>query len=189
MNPLYTLNILTVICSSLFLAESEITITECGSSTKSEALELVPLRADDEAFVLEAFEAGIMETKAAEIALKKTSTSDIKSFAEKMMKDHSKANSELGLIAKEKRIAIPTNLPEADQSKIYELENKNGSEFDNAYMDLMVADHEKAVALFETQATSGQDSKLKKWAADKLPILKHHLAMARDLAASTQKLK
>jgi putative membrane protein len=106
-----------------------------------------------------------------------------------MMEDHSKANSELGLMAKQKGIAVPTNLPEANESKIYELENKNGVEFDNAYMDLMVADHEKAVAIFETQATSGKDAHLKKWAADKLPILKHHLSMARDLAAATQKLK
>lgn len=46
----------------------------------------------------------------------------------------------------------------------------------------MVA-HEKSVELYENAAKELNDADLKAYAAEKLPELREHLTMARDLAA------
>jgi putative membrane protein len=48
----------------------------------------------------------------------------------------------------------------------------------------MVTDHNDAVSIFETESTSGQDPQLKDFATTTLPIIKEHLALAKQLAAS-----
>jgi len=57
----------------------------------------------------------------------------------------------------------------------------SGAEFDRKYMEAMVKDHEKDVAAFERESTSGSDADLKAWAAKTLPTLREHLQMARDI--------
>ena len=55
-----------------------------------------------------------------------------------------------------------------------------GAEFDKEYAEMMVNDHEDDIKLFEKEAEKGNDGELKAWAASKLPILQHHLQMAKD---------
>ncbi len=45
----------------------------------------------------------------------------------------------------------------------------------------MVADHQKAVALFTKESTNGKDPELKAFATKTLPTLKEHLEMAKKL--------
>jgi putative membrane protein len=59
----------------------------------------------------------------------------------------------------------------------------SGADFDREYMKLQVADHDKAVALFEKQSKSGKDAELKAFAARTLPTLKEHQQMARQIHA------
>jgi predicted outer membrane protein len=47
----------------------------------------------------------------------------------------------------------------------------------------MIADHQIAVELFESEARDGKDDALRTWARAKLPTLNRHLEMARDLQA------
>ena len=46
---------------------------------------------------------------------------------------------------------------------------------------MMVADHEKAIALFENASTNAAGADARKLAADTLPTLREHLQAARDL--------
>jgi len=135
----------------------------------------------DNDFVMKAADGGMLEVKAAETALKQTSNKDITSFAQSMMTDHSKANTELLALAKKKGILPPETLSKTNEQKLKDLSTKTGGEFDKAYAEAMVRDHEETVALFKTEVSSGTDQDLKKWAAAKLPVLEHHLMMARDL--------
>jgi hypothetical protein len=51
--------------------------------------------------------------------------------------------------------------------------------FDKQYASMALKDHIGAVALFEQEASSGNDPDFRKFAAQTLPTLKHHLAMAQ----------
>jgi putative membrane protein len=66
-----------------------------------------------------------------------------------------------------------------------ELQKLKGAAFDHAYIQGQIEDHQKVVQLFETEMGSGQEPQLKKFAADRLPIARHHLDMALSIAAGT----
>jgi putative membrane protein len=134
--------------------------------------------ATDTAFVMKAAEGGMKEVEAGKLASSKASNSDVKAFAQHMVKDHSKANSELMSLAKSKQIDVKKS---DVQKEIAGLGKQSGAAFDRAYMDEMVKDHQTTVALFEKQAQGGDDSELKAWAGKQLPNLREHLKMAQDL--------
>ena len=136
---------------------------------------------EDNDFVIKAADGGLLEVKAAEVAIKNSKNTDVKNFAQLMMKDHSKGNTELQSTAKKKSIETPTKLSAQSEQKLQALSSKTGVDFDLAYATEMVADHKATVALFENEAQNGKDSDFKNWAQSKLPTLKHHLTMAIDM--------
>ena len=52
-------------------------------------------------------------------------------------------------------------------------------------MQGQVADHKATVALFQQEASSGQDPQLKAFAQKYLPTLQHHLQMAQSIKTSS----
>jgi putative membrane protein len=84
-------------------------------------------------------------------------------------------------IAEQKGVQLPQELPEDAQQKYEELQQLSDAEFDEAYMDEMVKDHEKDVELFEQQADSGEDPDLRAFAEETLPTLREHLELAKEV--------
>jgi len=77
--------------------------------------------------------------------------------------------------------AIPASLYSLMQSKIDKLKELIGDTFTHQYNSMQVSAHENAVSLFERYAKSGDNARLKDWAARTLPALKQHLDMAKAL--------
>ena len=75
-----------------------------------------------------------------------------------MIDDHSKANADLQTAAHDQGIALPTEIDSKHKAKIDELSNLSGFDFDKAYMQDMVKDHEKDVAEFEKAAKMSGDT-------------------------------
>jgi len=99
------------------------------------------------------------------------------------MKDTSRtknAGGEAGNTGLAKKAANGTTETEVTQS-IDRLNNLSGSSFDKAYIEMMVSDHQKAVALFE-KASQSSDVDVKTYARKYLPILKKHLKKVNALA-------
>jgi putative membrane protein len=117
---------------------------------------------------------GMMEVAMGKVAEQKGQSEDVKSFGKRMVTDHGKANEELKKIAAEKNVKLPVKEPTASWSS------------DKAYIDMMVKDHEKVLAEFKQEASSGSDPDVKKFADDTAKVVQEHL----DLAKETQgKLK
>lgn len=132
-------------------------------------------------FAAKAAEASEGEVALGEMAAQKTHRQKIIDFAKMMMKDHQAANDELKRLANEKGIELPAQCLscEATYKDLHDLPT---ADFERKYAEQMVADHQKAVDLFTKASKEEKDPDLKKWAAEKLPVLKHHLAMAKELA-------
>ena len=126
-------------------------------------------------FATEAAMGGLAEVEMGRIASTKAANPEVKKFAEMMIQDHSKANEELKSIAAKKNIKLPAELDGKHKSKMEELRSKVGAEFDRAYVDTMVEDHKKDVALFEAESQNGNDPEIKAFAAKTLPVLRKHL--------------
>jgi putative membrane protein len=134
----------------------------------------------DKKFIFDASETGLAEVKVGQLALER-GTSDLKPFAQHMIRDHQLANQELQGIAAAKGVTIAVE-PNAEQRSEYaRLEKLSGKEFDKAFAQLMVNDHEKIVDQFEKQVKNGEDADVKQWAEKMIPVFKHHLKMAQDL--------
>jgi len=126
-------------------------------------------------------ERGMLEVTLAEVAMNNASSTVVKKFAEAMLTDHSKTNTELKDIADKKNIALPVSLSEESLKRVMELSSKTSGDFDKAYADEMVKNHKKTFDSFRKVAEKGNDADLKNWAEAKLNTLEYHLTMAEDM--------
>jgi putative membrane protein len=131
-------------------------------------------------FAEKAAEGGLMEVQFGELAQQQAKNEQVVQFGERMVADHGQANEKLKAIAEQKGIELPQELSADAQQKYEELQQLSDAEFDEAYMDEMVQDHEKDVAAFEKQAQSGQDPDLRTFAEETLPTLREHLELAKE---------
>lgn len=140
------------------------------------------MAATSNSFVDDAAQGGITEVEAGKLALEKSSSADVKTFAQHMVTDHTKANQELTALAKKLDIEVPDDAALTDKAKKAILEMRDES-FDKAYANNQVATHEKTVELFQKEAASSDNAELKAFAAKTLPTLEAHLKMAKELQA------
>jgi putative membrane protein len=132
-------------------------------------------------FMMKAAQGGIAEVELGRMAMDKAQNAEVKRYAQTMVQDHTAANNELKAIATKKNMTPPTDTDAEHKAVMTRLQGLSGAEFDRAYMDAMVADHEKTVALFETGANTGTDADVKQFAAKTLPKLRMHLDMAKEI--------
>lgn len=140
------------------------------------------IAASAETFMKHAAQGGTAEVALARLAKDKASNPEVKAYAERLERDHSKAGDELKSLASSKRVTLP-EAPKTYASNLKErLSKLSGAEFDRAYVSAMVDDHQKDVRAFEREAASGADADVKAFASKTLPTLKEHLQQAQQLA-------
>lgn len=135
----------------------------------------------DREFIKKAAEGGAVEVELGNLATQRASRPVVKEFGAKMVKDHGAANAELATLARAKGVDMPTTLDPAHQAVRDRLMALQGTDFDRAYMQEMVKDHTQDVAEFEKASQTAADQDVRSWAAAKLPMLREHLAIARDV--------
>lgn len=137
-------------------------------------------------FWTEAAQGGMAEVELGKLALTKAQNPEVKKFAQMMITDHTKANGELKTLAAKKSVTLPAEVNSDQKSMMDDLNKLSGAEFDKAYVDAMVEDHEKDVELFADQAEDNDDADVKTFAAKTLPTLKSHLEMIKGMDAKMQ---
>ena len=136
----------------------------------------------DQQFVTQASAAGLAEVNLARLALDQSNNADVKKFAQHILDQHTKANTELNTLADKHRLFPAPTMDAQHQQLMQRLGQLRGEAFDRAFLDAMVKDHKDAVSLFERESKDGQDKDLKKFASDTLSTLKDHLSMAEKAA-------
>lgn len=137
--------------------------------------------AQDVRFAMAASAAGQTEVLASRLAEKQAQSAKVKSFAATMIRDHGKANAELKSIAQKDGYTLSSTPTQEEEANLAKLRSLRGKDFDNAYAAMMVKDHREAVALFQSESNSGNESDLKSFSAQTLPTLQHHLSLATAL--------
>jgi putative membrane protein len=90
-------------------------------------------------------------------------------------------NDKVMQLAKAHGVAVPKK-PDPDQQAVRaQLEKLHGAQFDLAYINSQIGDHQMTAQLLEHEIGSGQDERTKALAMDALPTVMHHLEMARSL--------
>ena len=140
-----------------------------------------PATGTDADFATKAGQANLAEVAAGRLAVSQGGRDDVKTFGQRMIDDHSKANDELAAAAATSGASVPTGPSVRQQAGAAELARLRGAAFDARYADMMVKDHQEAVALFRKESGSGADPALREFARKTLPVLETHLKMAKDL--------
>jgi putative membrane protein len=130
-------------------------------------------------------EANLTEVKLSELAMERTKSPKVKKFAQTMLKDHNAANTELVALGQELQVKLPSSLCLECRATYDALAKQKGPAFDSVYTQLMIKDHRNVLEKFVFQSKSGSNDKIKKWAAQKVPVLQQHLSMAEALDDST----
>ena len=159
--------------------------TQTQTSMKAETDDAVEAGSNPATFVKTAALDGMTEVELGKLAATKSSTSDVKRFAQKMVQDHEQANQQLTAIARSKGVPVPTRLDAKHEAMVKELSAKSGAAFDSAYASHMAKAHTSAVALFEA-ASQSSDPELAAFARKTLPTLQEHEQLANNLNASVE---
>ena len=136
---------------------------------------------DGSDFFTDAASGGMMEVELGKLAQEKSQNTKVKDFGAMMVKDHSKANDELKQLAMSKNVSLPDAPLPKHQDEIDKLKEKSGTDFDKAYMDMMVSDHKKDIDMFQDAVDHNDDADVKAFASKTLPVLQGHLQAAEPI--------
>jgi putative membrane protein len=137
------------------------------------------------AFVTAVGQAGLMEIESGALAQKNSSNAGVQTFGYLMITNHSLLNEDLERIAKKQHIPFPTSVSASQQQMLNQLKPLKGKAFDSMYLSDMIAGHQGAVSLFESEKTAS-DPELKAYAEKHLPMVKEHLRLAQALQSQGQ---
>lgn len=140
-------------------------------------------------FMTKAASGGMMEVELGKLAQQKGQHADVKNFGQMMVTDHTKANDELKALAAAKGIMLPDSMGSDHMDHVRDLRDKTGADFDKAYMNLMVEDHQEDIDDFEEAARDLQDADAKAFASKTLPVLQKHHERARQIKDMLDKQK
>jgi putative membrane protein len=140
----------------------------------------------DTSFLKDAAEGGNAEVEGSKVAVAQSSSADVKTFAQMMVDDHTKAGTELKGLADQKGVKVSDTPSITKKTEIKLLSERKGSSFDQHYADSIgVKAHQDTIKLFQKEVDKGTDPDVKAWASKTLPTLQHHLEAAQALKAKT----
>ena len=84
-------------------------------------------------------------------------------------------------MASQKSVTLPDSVSAEHKKMMTDLQKKKGIDFDKAYIDGMVKDHQKDVKEFEEAANKVKDTDVKAFITNTLPVLKTHLDSAKAI--------
>ncbi len=147
-----------------------------GASTGSSSLSK-----SDEKILKEMAQANIDEIGAAKLAQSKSQNDQVKSFAQQMIDDHTKALNDVQQVAQQKGVTLPTEPDAKHKAMTAKLEAMTGAAFDKAYMSQAgVSDHKAVHGKLMSAEKKAKDADVKGLAEKMLPVVEQHLKSAEQ---------
>ena len=140
------------------------------------------LAGQDRKFFTEMAQANMAEVETGKLAQNKASSEEVKKYAASMVEEHGKMLEEQQSMAKTKGVQVPKQPKKEHQSALKKLQGLSGEQFDRAYMEQMVKDHEKTLKLVQDAAKNAKDPEVKQAAEKAVPHVQKHLEMAKQIS-------
>jgi putative membrane protein len=116
------------------------------------------------------------------LALQRTQNSEVRAYAQGMVEHHGLTSDRLLAAARKAGVAPPpAPLSRPKLAAFDVLQAQVGFAFDRAYIDAQIASHEQALALHSGYAQAGREPRLRRTAAQAVPVVNEHLSEARRL--------
>ena len=128
----------------------------------------------DRQFMMIAAKDGMKEVHMGQMAAQQGQSDTVKKLGQQIAADHQKSNQQLMAIAAKKGVKPDTRATEHGMSK------RDMKNFDQAWIGMMINDHQKDIAAYQKQAQNGADPELRAYARKTLPVLQKHLKMVQQ---------
>jgi len=139
----------------------------------------VRLDSTDRYFLSDALSANQLEIDASTYAAKQASSDKVRQFAHDMVVEHTKLATEMQK-ANDGLVVPPSPTPQPGPN----LEGRTGAEFDQAYVDLMIAYDDAALGKFKTADGPQHGAPIRDMAKIVLPMISSNDAMAKAMRRS-----
>jgi|SRR5579884_684321 len=140
------------------------------------------LSEQDKQVALKLEQAHLEEIDLGRVMKDKANNGDVKDYAKMMIDDHNNALNKIQDLLKNKGINESVTAKSADENgRMAALQNTSGPDLDRQYMAMMVQDHEKDLGELQSDVASVQNSDLKAYISDLIPVVEKHLNKAEDL--------
>jgi putative membrane protein len=137
----------------------------------------------DQLFIRELGLGGMAEVQFGQLATQKSQNPHVKEFARRMVDDHGKGNDKLTPLARTAAVPLRKDFDMDHRVMRDELSKLTGTAFDAVYIRGQVREHQKTAQLLEWEIGSGQDTRVRTYAMQMLPVVMDHLAHAQALQA------
>jgi putative membrane protein len=141
------------------------------------------LNAVDRQFITKAAQSDMTEIQTSQLALKRSQNPQVRQFAQEMIQQHTQSSNKLKPLASQKSVGLPTSLGAENQALLTQLTKLSGTKFDQAYMSGQAKAHAKTQAVYQNEVKQGQDTDVKAFARQVLPVVTAHLRMAQGMVA------
>ena len=155
--------------------------TQGGASSSAGAAKLSQ---SDERMLKQLAEANLAEISAGKIAQDKAQSDEVKSFAKKMVDDHTKALDDLKQLAQAKGVTLPTEPNKQQAAMEQKLQGLSGDKFDKQYMKQAGERAHKQTHQLLQKAEKSEDTDLKNYASKTIAAVEGHQQMAKETERS-----
>ncbi len=157
------------------------TSTESGKSSGDK------LSRADERLMMQLAQANIAEINAGKLAEQKSNNDQVKSFAKKMVDDHTKALDDLKQIASSRGVTLPTEPDRQQMAMENKLSALSGEKFDSQYIAQSGnRAHRDTHRLLQRVRNRATDPELKSYATQVIATVESHQQLARDTSKNLQ---
>ena len=133
-------------------------------------------------YVMAAGMSDLYEINSSEIALQKSKTPAVRSFATMLIKHHKMTTIATTKAAKKAGLTpTPPMLDAGATASIAELQGASAADFDRLYIGQQIPAHQAALDLHQSFASGGDQAPLRMTAKTAVPIVKQHIAAALKL--------
>jgi putative membrane protein len=135
----------------------------------------------DNAFVSQVAAANLMEVRLGQLAASKAQTPAVKDFGNRMVSDHTSLQQLWMAAARKNGAPFNARYTTEQQQEILRLNRLSGPQFEQAYMDLMVQDHQKDLNAFQTQGRAARSAEVRDLVERAIPTLQYHYNLATQV--------
>lgn len=135
----------------------------------------------DAQFLVEATDYNILLKKLSEEASQKAYSRVVSEFANENLQDHMAMNNKLREMAKDKKLAIPSNIENRHENILRDIEKADKRNIDKIYLNAIEILHTRMLRLYEEAALNANDDDVRAYAAAQLETLRSHNKQADEI--------
>ena len=149
--------------------QASTTASPAGATTTSTTAGAGQMSDVDRQFMMMAAKDGMKEVHMGQMAAQQGQSADVKKLGQMIAADHTKANQQLMALATKKGIKPDT------RHKMDKMSKRDMANFDQAWIGMMINDHQKDIAAYQRASQQAADPEVKAFAKKTLPVLQKHL--------------